>query len=64
MNNDIAVVKVEDEFDFNRRVRGCDFVPKPICYNNQSSKLEDPGNIGSIAGWGSTDKYNEVSWFV
>ncbi|XP_032523369.1 uncharacterized protein LOC116774738 isoform X1 [Danaus plexippus] len=59
MNNDIAIVKVEDEFDFNRRVRGCDFVPRPICYNNQTSRYEDPGNVASIAGWGSTDKYND-----
>ncbi|KAG6449868.1 uncharacterized protein LOC115443364 [Manduca sexta] len=59
MNNDIAIVKVEEEFDFTRRVRGCDFVPRPICYNNQSSRLEDPGTIASIAGWGSTEKYNE-----
>ncbi|XP_045506354.1 uncharacterized protein LOC123702635 [Colias croceus] len=59
MNNDIAIVKVEDDFDFNRRIRGCDFIPKPICYNNQSSRLEDPGTIASIAGWGSTKKYND-----
>ncbi|RVE48232.1 hypothetical protein evm_007089 [Chilo suppressalis] len=59
MNNDIAVVKIEDEFDFTRRVRGCDFVPKPICYNNQTEKLENPGTIASIAGWGSTERYNE-----
>lgn len=59
MNNDIAVVKVEEEFDFTRRVRGCDFVPRPICFNNQSAKLEDPGNIASIAGWGSLERYND-----
>lgn len=64
MNNDIAVVKVEDEFDFERRIRGCDYIPKPICYNNQSSKLEEEGNDASIAGWGTIEKYNEVclSW--
>ncbi|XP_075986581.1 uncharacterized protein LOC142983539 [Anticarsia gemmatalis] len=61
MNNDIAIVKVEDEFDFTRRVRGCDFIPRPICYNNQSSKLEEPDNTGYIAGWGSTSRYNEPS---
>ncbi|KAJ0170840.1 hypothetical protein K1T71_013612 [Dendrolimus kikuchii] len=61
MNNDIAVVKVEDEFDFSRRVRGCDFIPKPICYNNQTAKFEDPGNTAYIAGWGSTEKYNDNS---
>lgn len=62
MNNDIAIVKVEDEFDFTRRIRGCDFIPKPICYNNQSSRYEEPGNSAVVAGWGSTDKYNDV-WF-
>ncbi|XP_063541758.1 uncharacterized protein LOC134750503 [Cydia strobilella] len=59
MNNDIAVVKVEDEFDFERRVRGCDYVPKPICYNNRSATFENPGNTGIIAGWGSTLKYDD-----
>ncbi|XP_049880456.1 uncharacterized protein LOC126376949 [Pectinophora gossypiella] len=59
MNNDIAVVKLEDEFDFTRRVRGCDYAPRPICYNNQSAKFEEEGTPGSIAGWGSTDKYND-----
>lgn len=61
MNNDIAVVKVEEEFDFTRKIRGCDFIPRPIGYNNQSSKYEDPGNLGWIAGWGSTEKYSSVS---
>lgn len=61
MNNDIAVVKIEDGFDFSRRVRGCDFVPKPICYNNQSQTLENPGTVVSIAGWGTTSRYNDVS---
>ncbi|KAG6449867.1 uncharacterized protein LOC115443361 [Manduca sexta] len=59
MNNDIAVVKVEEGFDFTRRIRGCDFIPKPICYNNQSQTLENPGTVGTIAGWGSTSRYNE-----
>ncbi|CAG9569288.1 unnamed protein product [Danaus chrysippus] len=59
MNNDIAVVKIEDGFDFSRRVRGCDFVPKPICYNNQSQTLENPGTVVSIAGWGTTSRYND-----
>ncbi|XP_022123154.2 uncharacterized protein LOC110998709 [Pieris rapae] len=59
MNNDIAVVKIEDGFDFNRRIRGCDFVPKPICYNNQSQTLENPGTVVTIAGWGTTSRYNE-----
>ncbi|CAK1594509.1 unnamed protein product [Parnassius mnemosyne] len=59
MNNDIAVVKVEEGFDFGRRVKGCDFIPKPICYNNQSHTLENPGTIVTIAGWGTTSKYND-----
>ncbi|XP_050684856.1 uncharacterized protein LOC126979542 [Leptidea sinapis] len=59
MNNDIAIVKIEDGFDFSRRIRGCDFVPKPICYNNQSLTLENPGTVVSIAGWGTTSRYNE-----
>ncbi|XP_061723318.1 uncharacterized protein LOC133529588 [Cydia pomonella] len=59
MNNDIAVVKVEDGFDFDRRVRGCDFIPKPVSYNNQSATLENAGNIAYIAGWGSTSKYSD-----
>ncbi|KAL0860943.1 hypothetical protein ABMA27_009475 [Loxostege sticticalis] len=61
MNNDIAVVKVEDEFDFTRRIRGCDFVPRPICYNNITAKYEEAGTIGSIAGWGSIEKYNDMA---
>ncbi|XP_072932309.1 uncharacterized protein [Epargyreus clarus] len=59
MNNDIAVVKIEDGFDFNRRIRGCDFVPKPVCYNNQSQTLENAGNVVTIAGWGTTARYND-----
>ncbi|CAB3258351.1 unnamed protein product [Arctia plantaginis] len=59
MNNDIAVVKIEDGFDFTRRIRGCDFIPKPVCYNNQSQTLENPGTVVSIAGWGTTSRYNE-----
>ncbi|XP_073963153.1 uncharacterized protein isoform X2 [Choristoneura fumiferana] len=59
MNNDIAVVKVEDEFDFTQRVRGCDYVPKRICYNNQSDSLEAPETPATTVGWGSTMKYND-----
>lgn len=61
MNNDIAVVKVEDEFDFNRRIRGCDYTPRPVCYNNQSVKYEEPGTEALVSGWGSINKYNDVS---
>ncbi|XP_022827540.1 uncharacterized protein LOC111357183 [Spodoptera litura] len=59
MNNDIAVVKIEDGFDFTRRIRGCDFIPKPVCYNNQSQTLENPGTVVSLAGWGTTARYND-----
>uniref|UniRef100_D9HQ88 Seminal fluid protein HACP038 n=1 Tax=Heliconius melpomene TaxID=34740 RepID=D9HQ88_HELME len=59
MNNDIAVVKIEDGFDFNRRIRGCEFVPKPICYNNQTQTLENPGTVVTISGWGTTSRYND-----
>ncbi|KAJ2940582.1 hypothetical protein O0L34_g6522 [Tuta absoluta] len=59
MNNDIAVVRVEDGFDFTRRVRGCSFIPKPVCFNNQSLTLENPGTVASVAGWGTVEKYNQ-----
>lgn len=61
MANDIAVVKVEDDFNFKRRIKGCDFIPRMISYNNQSMDLEKAGITGSIAGWGSRDRYGEVS---
>ncbi|XP_026754415.3 uncharacterized protein LOC113514526 isoform X1 [Galleria mellonella] len=59
MNNDIAVVKVEEGFDFTRLIKGCDFIPKPISHNNQSQILENPGSVVSVAGWGTTSKYND-----
>ncbi|XP_037876623.1 uncharacterized protein LOC101743618 [Bombyx mori] len=58
MNNDIAIVKVDEEFDFTRRVRGCDFIPKPVAYNNYSTNLEEPGVRANIAGWGTTKHYD------
>ncbi|CAK1594508.1 unnamed protein product [Parnassius mnemosyne] len=60
MMNDIAVVKVEDNFNFNRRILGCDFIPKKITYNNHSEDLEKPGTVGSIAGWGSQDRFGDM----
>ncbi|XP_049880731.1 uncharacterized protein LOC126377111 isoform X2 [Pectinophora gossypiella] len=60
MANDIAVVKVEDDFNFNRRVRGCDFIPQKIAYNNQSADMEKAGSLASIAGWGSTDAFSDI----
>ncbi|XP_045506355.1 uncharacterized protein LOC123702636, partial [Colias croceus] len=60
MINDIAVVRVEDNFNFERRIRGCDFVPKKIAYNNQSEELEKPGITASVAGWGTTDSFGDV----
>ncbi|KAI5630764.1 trypsin domain-containing protein [Phthorimaea operculella] len=61
MINDIAVVKTEDEFNFKRRIKGCDFIPKPILYNNVSADYEKPGTLGSIAGWGSTQAFSDLS---
>ncbi|XP_052744855.1 uncharacterized protein LOC112056490 [Bicyclus anynana] len=60
MINDIAVVKVNEPFNFERRVRGCDFVPKMIAYNNQSENLESPKTVASIAGWGSVDRFGDM----
>ncbi|XP_045532571.1 uncharacterized protein LOC123720118 [Pieris brassicae] len=60
MINDIAVVRVEDDFNFERRIRGCDFVPKVISYNNRSEELENAGIVASIAGWGSVDNFGDV----
>ncbi|PZC77025.1 hypothetical protein B5X24_HaOG203895 [Helicoverpa armigera] len=59
MVGDIAVVKTEDNFNFERRIRGCDFIPKKIDFNNRSLELEKPGSVGSIAGWGSTDSFGD-----
>ncbi|XP_075986820.1 uncharacterized protein LOC142983703 [Anticarsia gemmatalis] len=59
MVGDIAVVKVEDNFNFERRIRGCDFIPKMIKYNNISAELENPGQLASMAGWGSTDYFGD-----
>ncbi|KAM3960700.1 granzyme G [Aphomia sociella] len=61
MANDIAIVKVEDDFNFQRRVRGCDFIPTKIAFNNESEELEKAGTVGSIAGWGSTEKFGDVT---
>ncbi|XP_053619819.1 uncharacterized protein LOC128680597 isoform X2 [Plodia interpunctella] len=58
MANDIAVVKVEDDFNFKRRIRGCDFIPQKIAFNNVSEELEKPGTTASIAGWGSMEKFS------
>ena len=60
MENDIAVVKVDSDFDFNRRIRGCDFKPSMIAFNDRSEDLESSGTVASIAGWGSIDKFDSV----
>ncbi|KAJ0170841.1 hypothetical protein K1T71_013613 [Dendrolimus kikuchii] len=60
MANDIAVVKTEDDFNFQRRVRGCDFIPKKVAYNDQSRDLEKGGTLASTAGWGSVDKFSDA----
>ncbi|CAB3258350.1 unnamed protein product [Arctia plantaginis] len=54
MVGDIAVVKVEDDFNFQRKIRGCDYIPKKVYYNNQSIDLEKGGTVGSLAGWDIT----------
>ena len=60
MVGDIAVVKVEDEFNFEKRVRGCEFIPKPVAYNNRSVELEKARSTASIAGWGATEAFADV----
>lgn len=57
MVGDIAVVKVEDNFNFQRKIRGCDYIPKKVFYNNQSIDLEKGGTVGSLAGWGTVDRF-------
>ncbi|CAH0697125.1 unnamed protein product [Spodoptera exigua] len=59
MVGDIAVVKVEDNFNFERRIRGCDFIPKKVYYNNHSAELEKASQFGTIAGWGTTDRFGD-----
>ncbi|KAJ8715590.1 hypothetical protein PYW07_010072 [Mythimna separata] len=60
MVGDIAVVKVEDEFNFEKRVRGCDFVPKKVDFNNHTEDLEMPRSWGSVAGWGTTESFEDI----
>ncbi|CAH0597746.1 unnamed protein product [Chrysodeixis includens] len=59
MVGDIAVVKVEDNFHFEKRVRGCDFIPQKVDFNNKSTDFEKPKTVASIAGWGSTDLFSD-----
>ncbi|XP_013142086.1 PREDICTED: uncharacterized protein LOC106106103 [Papilio polytes] len=59
MINDIAVVKVEDKFNFHRRVVGCEYSPKRIQFNNKSIDLEAPGTMGTLAGWGSQNTFGD-----
>ncbi|XP_026729932.1 uncharacterized protein LOC113495421 [Trichoplusia ni] len=59
MVGDIAVVKVEDNFNFERRVRGCDFIPKKVDFNNRSADFEKAGGVGSVAGWGSREFFSD-----
>ncbi|KAL4708477.1 hypothetical protein ACJJTC_014085 [Scirpophaga incertulas] len=61
MVKDIAVVKVEDDFNFKRRIKGCDFIPQKIAFNNVSDSQEKPGIVGSVAGWGSTDRFSDAN---
>lgn len=61
MVGDIAVVKVEDNFNFERRIRGCDFIPKKVDFNNRSADYEKARQVGTIAGWGTTERFGDVS---
>ncbi|XP_063616123.1 uncharacterized protein LOC134789475 isoform X2 [Cydia splendana] len=61
MVNDIAVVMTESAISFTRRVKGCDFIPRKIKYNNISKHYEEAGTEGFIAGWGSNDKYTDAA---
>lgn len=60
LSGDIAVVKIEDHFNFEKRVLGCDYIPKAIPFNNISLDQEKPGTKGSIAGWGSIEKFTDI----
>ncbi|XP_022827534.1 uncharacterized protein LOC111357177 [Spodoptera litura] len=59
MVGDIAVVKVEDNFNFERRIRGCDFIPKKVDFNNRSAEYEKAHQVGTIAGWGTTERFGD-----
>ncbi|XP_061709188.1 trypsin Blo t 3-like isoform X2 [Cydia pomonella] len=61
MVNDIAVVMTEGPISFAKRVKGCDFIPQKIQYNNISKEYEEPGTKGFIAGWGSQDRYTDAA---
>ncbi|XP_063549066.1 serine protease 45-like [Cydia strobilella] len=61
MVNDIAVVMTEGPISFHKRVKGCDFIPQKIKYNNISQQYEEPGTKGFIAGWGSQDRYTDAA---
>lgn len=60
MSGDLAVVKVEDNFNFEKRVKGCDFIPQIIPFNNHTADLEKSGTVASTAGWGSQDSFSDV----
>ncbi|KOB65596.1 Uncharacterized protein OBRU01_22482 [Operophtera brumata] len=51
-----AFLKVESDFNFQRRVKGCDFIPQKIAFNNQSADLERAGQVGTTAGWEELQK--------
>ncbi|XP_063357865.1 uncharacterized protein LOC134647448 [Cydia amplana] len=61
MVNDIAVVMTEGPFSFNRRIKGCDFIPQKIKYNNISKDYEEAGTEAFVAGWGSSDKFTDAA---
>jgi hypothetical protein len=64
MVKDIAVVKVEDDFNFKRKIKGCDFIPKKMAFNNITEDLEKPRTVGSTAGWGSIEAFGDVSTYI
>ncbi|XP_061723316.1 uncharacterized protein LOC133529586 [Cydia pomonella] len=59
MANDIAVVMTAEPINFQKRVKGCDFIPQMIKFNNESDEYESPETSASVAGWGSTEEFTD-----
>ncbi|XP_063542062.1 uncharacterized protein LOC134750750 [Cydia strobilella] len=59
MSNDIAVVMTAEPINFKKRVKGCDFIPQMITFNNVSDEYEAPETSASVAGWGSTESFTD-----
>lgn len=60
MVGDIAIVRVEDKFNFKRKILGCDFIPQRIAFNNLTINYEKSGTLASIAGWGTTRSFTNI----